>query len=152
MQTDLVAGVVRIGKKGGVRDQGQHLLIACNLCGQGHMGALIFDGCDIALDRALPWVGDRNGIGTDRKMPIRQSDHVVPTHELRHEPSLRCVKDISRRSCLFNHRVVHHDDFVSQSQCFVLAMGDVDKADAELFLQFAQLAPHANTQERIQSR
>ena len=72
--------------------------------------------------------------------------------EAGHEFGAGAVEDLARGALLLDPALVHHHDVVGQRQRLVLAVGDLDEGDAELFLQALQLAAHPHPQERIERR
>lgn len=124
-QTNAVAGVFGMLEERGVRDHGRDLLIACDTCSDGDMGALVFDTGDKGLDPAVFGRGHADGVGPDGEMPLRQGNDVMTAHETRHEFGFWGIEDRLRAARLFDHRVVHHHDFVRQGQRLVLTVGDV---------------------------
>jgi hypothetical protein len=74
----------------------------------------------------------------------------VAADEARHEGRLRMVVDVARRAGLLDQAVVHHHHQIGERHRLLLAVGDVDEADAELGLQALQLVAHAHAQERIE--
>ncbi len=109
-----------------VRDDGPGALGRCRLGCDGHAVAADGDGA-----------------------PVDRHD-IVAADEAGNEFGARRVEDLARLAALLDPAVVHHDDQVGERHRLLLAVGDVDEADAELALEALELRPHPDAQERIE--
>ena len=105
---------------------------------------------------AIGKAGQKEAVRTARKQGARRTglrnrafENVLTAHEVRDEARLGLVKDFVRGAFLANDPVFHHDNHVRKRQCLVLRVCNVDKGNAQLLLQAAQLVTHARPQERI---
>ncbi len=79
-------------------------------------------------------------------------EHVLPAHEARDIGRLRAVEDHLGGVGLVDAAGVHHHHHVGERDRLGLGVGDVDEGDAELGLQAAELAAHAEPEELVERR
>ncbi len=102
--------------------------------------------------RSAPRIADAAAVGADGDNAAPCRDDIVPADEAGNERARRLLEDLARRAGLADMPLIHHHHQVGQRHRFVLAVRDMDEANAKLALQAFQFLAHADPQKRVKSR
>ena len=114
------------------------------------IGAMRPGDAVVEIDLAQPRAVNRRAVRlVQRELAFEQ---VHRSDEIGHKPIGRIFVKVGR-SCHLRHLAfVHHRDPPGHRQSFVLIVGDGDKGDPDVVLQFAQLKLHLRTQLGVERR
>src|ERR1700730_985450 len=97
-------------------------------------------------------LSDPAAIGPDRGQTMRGGQHVMTADEAGDEGARRLLENLARGPELADAPLMHHDHQIGERHRLLLAVGVMDKSDAELALQPLQFLAHAAAQERVERR